>query len=197
MNNAHAPGSTDWLLKFARMDLDVLRPGALADVKADVLAYPSGLGTPHHATTTRLPSTASLKRLQRDLRVGLGTLWNGKAWRLPVAPRRWSVKVADKSHASRSARLIFPQQPLRASFLAAAAHALCEAWTDIRKCPKCGELFFRVRRQKFCSTTCLWAHVATVRKRTSKGNSQRTQSGTRRLPLVNRARPRRIVLSDD
>ena len=155
-----------WLLDFVRLDLDGLRPGALLDLRHDVILFTVGIGASIQLRDDE-PSPADLRQLQRDLSGGLHKVFvDGMPWTLPQAPKEWTLEppAGSNQNGQRSEpQLTFGLHPFRGAVLAQAAEAILKHWTDIRSCPQCDRFFLKVRRQKYCSPECRWAAFAPVR----------------------------------
>lgn len=159
-----------WLLDFVRLDLDTLRPGALLDLRHDVILFTVGIGASFQLSEDE-PSPTLLRQLQLDLRSGLHSLFvDGMRWELPEAPSEWALEpplppAPNLKAGAREPQLTFGLQPFRGAVLARAVHAIRERWADIRPCPHCESFFLKVRRQKFCSPECRWAAFAPTRQK--------------------------------
>jgi hypothetical protein len=155
------------LLEFVRLDLQTLRPSALADLRHDLILFTVGIGSSFELSANDL-SGVLLRQLQRDLRSALHTLFiDGMPWELPQSPKAWKLEppVPAQRRVMREPQLTFGLHPFRAAILARAADAIREHWSEIRDCPYCGQFFAKVRRQKFCSPRCRWATFAPARQR--------------------------------
>lgn len=142
-----------WLLQFRTIDFSSLTPGQALDLRQNAMALVSGnlmdFGTRDEAVNSlEGPQLDVLRSLQAELRAGLATAWEGDDWMLPEPTASGITRVGkhfDSVSRSRS---------FRVAFLAVTHDILRECGPRVMGCPRCGELYFKVGKQKYCSAVC-------------------------------------------
>jgi hypothetical protein len=138
-----------WLFGFLRTDLNVLTPGELLGMRADLWAFirPERLGYPDWREEP-LPSAEKLRDLQRDARAGLQRVLEGQWFELKHGIGYGIARMGG--------RLIkgVRRGTLEDLFRDAVMDAVLAFWPQLRTCARCREMFVKVGKQKYCSPAC-------------------------------------------
>jgi hypothetical protein len=194
------PEPLRFLVDFARLELDRLTPAGWADLRAHLVELlTGGEQQPAAAPITMVdirPEAAAwpkdlVRRLQVDIRELLerlvsqreglrtGQLGPAPAITLTRAPRLWLVPLGPRG---RTLRMV-DGLPVDDAVRYAAWDLLGrEPSPRVQRCPeaRCGRrLFYRVRRQRFCSTRCLYRAIKR-RKRERQADVMRKKDKQRK-----------------
>lgn len=185
---------------FAQLDLDHVRPGDWLNLREDLGAFlsPGVGGTLHEvggiiATPLKPPlpkemPEADFKALQAEVRVLLGGIADHQAsarkTQGPIGGALSTFPVDVRYTILPLARLDPPRAILSAHgatrdvTLLVLIHILAQSdLSPIRRCPEDGRLFYRVRRQEYCSRACVnRANKRTWRARESTPRRRRRAS---------------------
>jgi hypothetical protein len=165
-----------WVMSFARLNLAELRAGEAQDITDDILAFVGSDAFPH----VRMDMTREdLQRLQDDLRDVLRYVLDIIATGVPN-PELHDIMDKALAGAQRvvaaSQRLLAEGLSLRTLFHFWCVFELGSAGTKIRRCARCGGVFYRIRRQLFDSPRCAQAAKDRRRGRTGSGRSGRSRA---------------------
>ena len=187
-------------IQFMQMDLDRLRPGDWLNLREDLgnFLFPEGALAQMHIYPPDLPEEHSVDAIQLlrqdvtailDAIVMCGEDYPPDEYEDGPVPRL----VSPSPQLSVSPMFIlFPEQrpgqliltwlgPFRDAFLMQLIMSLTQLPLDtLRRCPECGTIFFRVRKQEYCKRQCV--HRANIRKwRQTEGGKkyERTRSHSR------------------
>jgi hypothetical protein len=187
-------------IQFIQLDFDRLRPGDWLNLREDLMnfLFPEGALAQMHIYPPDLPeehSVAAIQLLRQDVTAILDAVVmcgedfppdkyeDGPVPRLVSPSPQLSV---------RPTFVLFPEQrpgqliltwlgPFRDAFLMQLITSLIQLPLDtLRRCPECGMIFFRVRKQEYCKRQCV--HRANIRKwrQTDAGKKyERERSHTR------------------
>ena len=108
-----------------------------------------------------LPTVPALRGLQRELRAGLDTVYQGGWWKNPPIESgmgRAGMFLIQGRYKGRFHDL----------FLAALHAVVTAAWPHLHRCPRCDHEFLKRRKQKYCSPDCArqarWARFVAKRR---------------------------------
>jgi hypothetical protein len=163
-----------WFFDFLRTDLATLTPGQLLAMRADAHAFlghvildptPGDVESQPAVIDESLPpfyrhgqaviestgpTAASLQAVQREARAGLQRVRDGEWFHVELeGPWRLSI-VREGNRIIRLPR----HGTFRMLFLAAAIDVVEQSWPQLRECPGCHTLFWKVGKQKFCTLAC-------------------------------------------
>jgi hypothetical protein len=184
----------EFAIRFAQLDLDRLRPGDPLNLRDDLESF-HGYGPSAPGSTIDelggimgfplghpLPAEFAVedfKKLQAEMRSILGSLAEAQgalteAQGASVALGAFSTFPVSVRYAAvpfRGASMLSAQGPTRDMTLLRLFHLIArEDSMPFRKCPdpECGRIFYRVRRQLYCSKKCVNRMNKRAARRTAK-----------------------------
>ena len=201
-----------WLVHFAGLDLATLRPGDLVNLRDDLAEFIGGgsaftgwakLSMPLQTPLPADYTPDDFARLQGETRALLGGLVVGRdALQAPDGG-------ADAPQIALGAGLRLAVLPLppplrprltitgatRDMFLFTLASLLTTGAVEkLRQCPECRTIFYRIRKQIFCTRGCTnRAAQRALRKKPGARKRQRAAARRRYIAKVRRGRPNAIV----
>ena len=187
---------------FARMDLDTARTGDWSNLRDDLRAF---AGEQPLNSTIELPAgsrTASIdgglkdpaiRKLQVEFRKVLEYVAGQKYRRTgPIPHCSIAVTKSPVVTAGEGVALLVAGK-LRDLCLDALLSDLAQPGSirPILRCPECDRLFYRVRKQKYCTSTCVRAANWRAYKDTKQGKAAKKRSGKNRRAKVKAAKRKR------
>ena len=164
-----------WLVQFAEMDLDALRPWAWVKLREDVAAFlrapwhhlyweGSHLQMTHDQVLVMTPEVdypdATLRALHQEARTIIHdmVLASREGTEDPTLTVPLSLDLALDAMGDRLHKkpVLIACGAVRDLFLLVTFMLLKEVGTDhILRCPECGRLFYRGKNQRYCSRPCV------------------------------------------
>jgi hypothetical protein len=189
-----AKNRLQFAVQFATLDLDRLREGDWLNLRDDFRDFLAG-HRPEGAPLSIDYSEEVVRALQRDVRTLLRQL-AGQSTDLnaPLEVRfKLDVFWMRENNQDRKSLLVV-NGSFRDRVLWTLSHLIGDAPTDaIRACPECGTLFYRVRKQQYCSPRCVKRVAMRQWRKTEAGKAYErhrsreryvTQTKGRTLPQV-------------
>ena len=146
-----------WVVWFANVSLQDARAGAVSDCVEDVLAF---IRAEDFGLSTVELTLNDLQKLQDDLREFLLYMFLIEI-EVTGVPNPQPHKILGDARAA-ARRLIDAEERLAAEGLSVRtifnlwiSYELGAAGTKVRRCERCRTVFFRTRRQLFCTPRCL------------------------------------------
>jgi hypothetical protein len=182
-----AEGQLSWITKFASVDLRRLTSGDSQQVRRALAEFVAGPEQSIDGSMAVRPtehpvdvSAESLAALQAEIRVLLVQLVDAREQggvaptiQLTAAPRLALLSVGELLGMPDRTGLLVTELPLRDAVLWMLVELLSRMSTRrLQRCPetRCGRrVFFRVRRQKFCSPRCMTRATKRTYRKTNKG----------------------------
>jgi hypothetical protein len=182
-------------IEFSRMDLDKIRPGDLMNLREDLYSFafaperfvPDNVfADSDEFGSIRELSIQHLKGLQIETRHALGDC---ATVRVHTSSRPVTISLCiNKTRIVRRNVLHVAGDP-RDCFLTILYFLLSqEPVGRIRVCPGCGENFYKIKKQKYCSRRC--GNRAYMRKYRNTENGKDKESGTNHKAYVKRIKRR-------
>jgi hypothetical protein len=187
-------------IQFIQLDFDRLRAGDWLNLREDLKSFlfPEGLFSGFQIFPEDMPeehSVDAIQVLRHDVRELLEAVvmcgedrTNGEDEDEPV-PR---LAFPSPQLSVRPGFLLFPEQrpehliliwngPFRDAFLMQLIMSVTQLPLDtLRRCPECGTIFYRVRKQQYCSRPCVHrANMRTWRQSDAGKEYERERSHTR------------------
>ncbi|HEV8642369.1 MAG TPA: hypothetical protein VGV13_14835 [Methylomirabilota bacterium] len=169
----------EWAIRFAERDLDRFRPGDWLNLRDDLTAFLEAKGAPIPFPSPKELPESALRDLQEDVRALLGQV-------APARPLKWRM-VEIKGPLLLNV-IAGPPAWVRSAGHPRDAVLLSLAWllaadpSAVRRCPEpaCHRLFYRVRRQVYCSTPCVKRANKRAERHAQWARPRKAKKGARR-----------------
>jgi hypothetical protein len=148
-----------WFFEFLRSELRSLTPGQQLGMRADLWRFVAAeLYTKSWSADELLPPIDTLEQLQAIARDGIESVRRGDWFTLESGVGYGIAALRDRL--IRGSR----KGSFNDLFRAAVMDTLQANWHRVRACPRCGEIFLKLGKQKYCDAKCAnRAHWATFK----------------------------------
>jgi hypothetical protein len=169
----------EWAIRFAESDLDRFRPGDWLNLRHDLATFLEAKWAPIAIPEPKGLPDAALRELQGDVRALLGQV---------APPRRFKVRSVEIQGPLLLNVLAGPPAWLRSishprdAVLLSLGLLLAADPGAVRRCPEpaCQRLFYRVRRQVYCSTPCVKRANKREERHAQRARPRQAKKGVRR-----------------